>query len=212
MFPQYTYRERMADACIHILGVAASLTAAVALMVAAARMLPANSLVPLAIYSGGLVAMFISSAAYNLAMQPGPKEVLRRLDHAAIFVMIAGTYTPLALLSMGRPWGIVLFSLVWTITILGVATKLLLPRAFERTSVAIYLAKGWAALVTLQPLVASLPRTSLLLLAIGGALYTIGVGFHLWRSLRYHNVIWHAFVLIAASLHYAAVLEAMQLL
>jgi hemolysin III len=212
MFPQYTFRERVVDACIHAVGVAASLAAAAVLMIAAAKMLPGHAVLPLGIYSAALVGMFGCSAAYNLAAQPRPKEVLRRLDHAAIFVMIAGTYTPLALVTMGGPWGVGLFTAVWAIAIIGIAIKLLMPRAFERTSVAIYLAQGWAALVSIEPLVSSLPRQSLLLLGIGGILYTVGVAFHLWRSLRYHNAIWHAFVLVAASLHYAAVLAAMKLL
>jgi hemolysin III len=212
MFPQYTWRERVADGCIHVVGVTASLVAAVVLMIAASQMLPTHSILPLGIYSTGLVAMFGCSAAYNLTMRPRPKEVLRRFDHAAIFVMIAGTYTPIALLAIGGTWGVVLFVVVWSLTLIGVAIKLFYPRTFERTSIAIYLAQGWAALITIDPLVSSVPGPSLLLLGIGGILYTVGVAFHLWRSLRYHNAIWHGFVLVATSLHYAAMLAAMRLL
>lgn len=212
MFPQYTWRERVADGCIHVVGVTASVAAALVLMIIAGQMLPPDSMLPLGIYSTGLVAMFGCSAAYNLTMRPRPKEVLRRFDHAAIFIMIAGTYTPLALIALGGSWGVGLFVAVWAVAIIGVAVKLLYPRAFERTSIAIYLAQGWAALVSIDPLMTSLPHPSLLLLGIGGILYTAGVAFHLWRSLRYHNAIWHGFVLVAASLHYAAVLAAMKLL
>ena len=208
MFFEYTVRERVADGCIHFLGVTASLAAAVTLIVLAARMLPALSVIPLGVYGAGLVAMFVCSAGYHLISKARAKEIFRRLDHAAIFVMIAGTYTPLALLNMGGAWGIGLLSAVWAIALIGVATKLALPRAFERLSVGLYLAQGWAALVTIKPLVAAVPTLTLVLIGVGGVLYTIGVLFHLWDRLPYHNAIWHGFVLVAAGVHYAAILDA----
>ena len=204
--------ERVVDNGIHLLGVSASIAAAIALMIVAARVLPAFSLVPLGVYGAGLVAMFVSSAAYHLSRKERAKELFRRLDHAAIFVMIAGTYTPLALLNIGGAWGFGLLSFVWAIAILGVTVKLSLPRAFERLSIALYLVQGWAVLVAAKPLVLSVPTPSLVLIGIGGALYTLGVVFHVWRRLPYHNAIWHGFVLVAAGLHYTAILGAATLI
>jgi len=208
MFFEYTVRERVADGCIHFLGVTASLAAAVTLIILAARMLPALAVIPLGIYGAGLVAMFACSAGYHLIRKGRAKEILRRLDHTAIFVMIAGTYTPLALLSMGGAWGIGLLSAVWAIAFIGVVMKLVLPRTFERLSVSLYLAQGWAVLVAIKPLALSVPTLALVLIGVGGALYTIGVLFHLWHRLPYHNAIWHGFVLVAAGVHYAAILDA----
>lgn len=211
-FPQYTWRERVADGCIHLAGVVASLIAAVALMAVAVEMLPGDWILPLAVYSTALVVTFCCSAAYNMVMSPRPKELLRRFDHASIFVMISGTYTPVALIGMGEAWGIALFSFVWLITLVGAAAKLLIPRAVESITIGLYLVQGWAAVVAIGPLVSMIPTQALVLLGIGGVLYTIGVMFHLSRSLPYHNAIWHAFVLVAASLHYAAVLDTVNLL
>jgi hemolysin III len=171
-------------------------------------MLPALSVIPLGVYGAGLVAMFACSAGYHLIRKARAKEIFRRLDHAAIFVMIAGTYTPFALLNMGGAWGIGLLSAVWAIALIGVVMKLALPRIFERLSVPLYLAQGWAVLVAIKPLVAAVPTLALVLIGVGGVLYTIGVLFHLWDRLPYHNAIWHGFVLVAAGVHYAAILDA----
>ena len=212
MFPQYTLGERVADGLIHLAGVAGSLVAAAALMIVAVGVLPGDWLLPLAVYCTALVVMFACSAAYNLVMSPRPKELLRRFDHASIFVMISGTYTPMALIGMGEAWGIALFSFVWLITLVGATAKLLMPRAVESITIGLYLVQGWAAVFAIGPLVSMIPTQALVLLVVGGVLYTIGVLFHLSRSLPYHNAIWHAFVLVAASLHYAAVLDTVNLL
>jgi hemolysin III len=145
-------------------------------------------------------------------MSPKPKELLRRFDHASIFVMISGTYTPMALIGMGDAWGVVLFSFVWLITLVGATAKLLIPRAVESITIGLYLVQGWAAIFAIGPLVSMIPAQALVLLAVGGILYSVGVLFHLSRSLPYHNAIWHAFVLVAASLHYAAVLDTVNLI
>ncbi|MGI9383127.1 MAG: PAQR family membrane homeostasis protein TrhA [Methyloligellaceae bacterium] len=212
MFPEYSARERVADGCVHAVGVTASLAATGTLLVVAAHMLPAASVASLAVYGVGLVAMFSFSAAYNLVTRPGLKAVLRRFDHAAIFVMIAGTYTPLALIAMGGAWGFGLFAAVWAIALIGVALNLFAPHLFRRVSIGLYLAQGWVALAALDPLVAQVSPHVLALIGIGGALYTVGVLFHVWDRLPYNNAIWHVFVLVAAAVHYAAILEATALI
>lgn len=212
MFPEYTVRERVADGCVHAVGVTASLAATGTLLVAGAQMLPAASVASLAVYGIGLVAMFSFSAAYNLVSRPGPKALLRRLDHAAIFVMIAGTYTPLALIALGGAWGLGLLAAVWSVALLGLALNLFAPRLFRRVSIGLYLAQGWVALAALDPLVAQVSPQVLALIGIGGGLYTVGVIFHVWERLPYNNAIWHVFVLIAAAVHYAAILEATALI
>lgn len=206
--PRYSRAERIADACVHCLGVAASLAAMAVLVVLARRHLPAASAGSLTVYGISAVAMFAFSAAYNMIGRPHWKEVLRHCDHSAIFVMIAGTYTPLALITIGGIWGFALLASVWTIAIAGIGLKLLSPRRFDRVSIGLYLVQGWAVLAAIGPLTSAVSTRVMALLAIGGALYTIGVVFHLWRGLPYQNAIWHLFVLSAAALHYAAIVDA----
>jgi hemolysin III len=162
--------------------------------------------VSLAIYGLALVATFSCSAGYHLIVRPKPKEVFRRLDHAAIFLMIAGTYTPFILIKVNNSWGLALLAVVWAMAAIGIAIKLLAPRFLEGLSTALYLVQGWAVLAAWQPLMSALSGVVLTLLMVGGVLYTVGVVFHLWDRLPYQNAIWHGFVLTAASCHYAAVM------
>jgi hemolysin III len=206
VFPQYTMRERVADGCIHVIGVTASLVALTVLLVVGVETQATLWIVSLAIYGLALVAMFSCSAAYNLVVRPKLKEVMRRLDHAAIFLMIAGTYTPFILIKMNTPWGLGLLAVVWTMAAIGISIKLFAPRFLEGLLIALYLVQGWAVIAAWKPLMSAMPGRVLTLLVIGGVLYTVGVVFHLWERLPYQNAIWHGFVLSAASCHYAAVI------
>ena len=206
MFPQYTNRERVADGCVHVIGVTASLVALTALLIVAVKAQATLWVVALLVYGLALVAMFSCSAGYHLVIHPKIKEVFRRLDHAAIFFMIAGTYTPFILIKMNDPWGLTLLAVVWTMAAIGIAIKLFAPRFLEGLTVPLYLVQGWAVLAAWQPLMSALPGVVLTLLMVGGVLYTVGVVFHLWDRLPYQNAIWHGFVLTAASVHYAAVM------
>ncbi len=210
-FPQYTLRERVADGCIHVVGVAASVVALTALLIVGVQAQATLWIVSLSIYGLALVTMFTCSAGYNLIVRPKVKAVFRRLDHAAIFLMIAGTYTPFALMKMDAEWGYTLLAVVWTMAAIGIAIKLFLPRFLDGLSTALYLVQGWAVLAAWEPLMSALPGTVLTLLMIGGVLYTIGVVFHLWERLPYQNAIWHGFVLSAASCHFAAVMSVVSL-
>lgn len=201
-------RERFADGCVHALGIAASIAAMTVLLVVALLVEPGLTTVALSVYGAGMVTMFAFSAAYNLNSHPGWEEALRRLDHAAIYVMIAGTYTPFALIAMGGAWGYGLLAVVWAIAGGGIVLQNVAPRRLRRLRFPLYLVQAWAVLAALEPLTAAVSVRVLTLLLIGGALYMIGVMFHLWRRLPYHNAIWHAFVLAAAGCHYAAVIDA----
>jgi len=145
------------------------------------------------------------SALYNLTSTGPRKALLRRLDHAAIFVMIAGTYTPVILLAIGGTWGRQLLVAVWVGAASGVALKLLAPHRFERAAIAAYLLLGWAILFALDPLLAALPARDLGLLLAGGLLYSGGVVIHLSSRLPYHTALWHALVVAAAACHYVVV-------
>ncbi len=148
--------------------------------------------------------MFAASAAYNLISRRALKEVLRRVDHAAIFIMIAGSYTPFAL-TVGGGTGAALLAAVWIIAAVGIAIKLLYPRRLDKLSVLLYLAQGWLVLFALDPIVSSLSYRALMLLLAGGVVYTLGVPFHLMEWMRFHNAIWHCFVLGGAACQFAAI-------
>jgi hemolysin III len=157
------------------------------------------------LYGFGLLAMLGCSALYSLAKPSARKENLRRLDRAAIFTMIAGSYTPFFLMRIGGGWGWGMLLFVWLVAAFGVAVALGAPRRFERVQLAAYLLLGWSIVVASGPLVAQVAPAAIMLLIAGGLLYSLGVPFYLWRRLSYHNAIWHGLVLAAAGCHYAAV-------
>jgi hemolysin III len=205
--PNYTLGERLADGVLHAVGVTASLVAFTVLLIIGIKSATALWIVSLTIYGLALVATFSCSAGYHLVVaRPRLKEWLRRFDHAAIFLMIAGTYTPFVLIEMNTPWGLSLLAVVWAIAAVGIVLQLFAPRYLGGLSVALYLIQGWAVLAALEPLMTALPGRVLTLLMAGGVLYTVGVVFHLWERLPYSNAIWHGFVLTAASCHFAAVI------
>ena len=207
IFPQYTVRERIADGCVHAIGVTASVVALTVLLIMGVRAQATLWIVSLLIYGLALVAMFVCSAGYNLIVRPKVRAVFRRLDHASIFLLIAGTYTPFALMKMDAEWGFTLLAVVWTMAAIGVAIKLFAPRYLEGVTTGLYLVQGWAVIVAWHPLVSAVPESVALLLMLGGVLYTAGVVFHLWERLPFQNAIWHGFVLVAASVHFAAVVD-----
>jgi hemolysin III len=205
--PNYTLGERLADGFLHAVGVTASLVAFTVLLIIGIKSDTALWAVSLTIYGLALVATFSCSAFYHLVVaRPTLKEWLRRFDHAAIFLMIAGTYTPFVLIEMNTPWGLSLLAVVWAIAAVGIVLQLFAPRYLGGLSVALYLIQGWAVLAAWEPLMSALPGRVLTLLMAGGVLYTVGVVFHLWERLPYQNAIWHGFVLTAASCHFAAVI------
>jgi hemolysin III len=208
LFPTYSKGERVADALVHVAGLAFGIAGAAALMLTSIGRSPPLDIAGLAVYSAGLIGMFTASALYNLARNPVLKERLRRLDHAAIFLMIAGSYTPFALIKIGGGTGLALLAAVWGIALFGVAVKLWLPRRFDRVSIALYLAQGWVIIFALGPLIEAVPQRSVVLLLAGGCIYTAGVAFHLLERLPFHNVLWHVFVLGGAITQFLSIYEA----
>jgi len=197
--------EKLADNIVHVLGISSGLIAAALLLGWAATTQPLTATAALAIYCAGLIAMLGCSGAYHMIPATTWKGTLRRMDHAAIFLKIAGTYTPFALVKMGGSVGLALFVAVWTVALLGAAAKLLLETRWDGLAIGVYLALGWSGVATLQPLAASIAPASLILLGVGGVLYSVGVVFFVWRSLPFHNAIWHAFVLLGTACHFGAV-------
>ena len=198
-------RDQMADRVVHVVGIGLGTAAAITLVVVTAIDSEPGDLAPILIYAAGLVAMLGCSAAYNVFDTSVRRDWLRRFDHAAIFAMIAGTYTPFTTRLAGD-WASGLTAAIWAVAATGIALKLLKPRRIETISIVLYLALGWIGLVAVGPFRAALDARTLALLALGGVVYTAGVAFHLWHRLPYQNAIWHGFVLVAAGIHYVAVI------
>lgn len=204
---EYTLAEQIADRIVHVVGIAVAVVGVAVLMWLASGRRDAVLLGGVALYGAGLISMLVASALANYDRHGDPERVARRerLDHAAIFLMIAGTYTPFTLSVLAGAWGWGLLTFVWTVALSGAGLKLA-GRLGYGPSIALYLLLGWSILPALHPLVAGLALPPLVLLAIGGAVYTAGVLVFVFSRLPYHTVIWHAMVLVAAGCHYAAVL------
>jgi hemolysin III len=205
VLPDLSRHELTADCIIHILGIAGGSVGGATLVALIAARGDWLELGALLIYAVGIVAMFGCSAAYNLARTSRWRAAFQRCDHAAIFVMIAGTYTPFTLLRLDGVWSWGLTTAVWSIAGIGVLIKLCRSCDLRYASAAPYLLLGWIGIIAIDPLFRSLGWETLGLIGLGGALYMIGIGFHVWHGLPFQNAIWHAFVLAAASVHYAAV-------
>lgn len=203
-FPLYSRAERRLDIAVHLIGVPVGAMAATWLMAVACASANPRLIASMAVYAAGLVGMLGTSAAYHLTRPSRAKELLRRADHAMIYVMIAGTYTPFALNVLLPPGGVALCATVWALAAVGIALKLIYPRRFERLSLALYLCMGWAVLSMIGPLVRLLPPASLQLLVGGGVVYSLGAVIYTRRGLKYHTPVWHTLVLVAVGLHVAA--------
>jgi hemolysin III len=204
---EYRAGELAADRIIHMIGTLAGAVGSAILVGIAAAVAVLPTFSASLVYAVCLVAMLGCSAAYNLASNASRRGFLRQLDHAAIFLMIAGTYTPFTTCRLHGVWAIGMTTAVWTGAVTGAAMKLICPRRIEQVSTVAYLALGWIILVGMRPLLSSVDLQTAILIGVGGMLYSIGIGFFLWRRLPFHNAIWHSFVLVAASCHYAAILH-----
>ncbi len=203
---RYKHGEEVANSITHGIGALASVAGLVVLVVSAAGSGDVRRIVASAVFGGTLVLLFLTSTLYHAIPVPRAKEWLRLLDHAAIFLLIAGTYTPFTLVSLGGAWGWSLFGVVWGIAILGIVGQSTILLRIPRLELALYLGLGWVVVIALRPLIAALPPGGLVLLVGGGLSYTAGVVFFVWRRLPYHHAVWHLFVLVGAVFHFFAVL------
>lgn len=199
----YSAAEIWADGAAHVAGVVAGLIGSILLLAHVAPRQPHWQAV--AIYLLCLLAMLSFSAAYNLWPLSPVKWWLRRFDHSAIFLLIAGTYTPLLPFLTNRTEALALALFLWFGAAFGMAVKFLLPGRFDTLAVGAYLALGWAGVLSAWSFHAVLPGPTQVLIVIGGLLYSAGVVFHLWQRLKFQNAIWHGFVVAAAACHFAAI-------
>ena len=202
-----TSPELFADGFVHALGLIGGTAGAAVLLALAANTASSFRITALAVYATCFMAMLACSAAYNLGYYSRWRGVFRRCDHCAIFLMIAGTYTPFTTQLMEPLPALVLTGAIWMTCLFGIVLKLLEPEVFERWNVALYLSLGWVSVVVFGPIIGGCGLRTLALLGAGGALYTVGVIFHAWQRLPFQNAIWHVFVLAAAICHYWAVMD-----
>jgi hemolysin III len=206
----YSRAEEVAHVATHGLGIAASLVGIAWLITAAATAGAGPWRV-----TGGLVfgvsalILFMTSVAYHAASSPRLKPRLRLLDHSAIYLLIAGTYTPFALGVLGGAWGWTLFGLVWGLALVGILAKTTLGFRFPVSSVLLYLGMGWLGVIAARPLMQSLTTHELTWIVAGGLAYTAGVPFYMWKGRRFTHAIWHLFVLGGVACHFVAVLSVM---
>lgn len=201
----YSQGELLADGVIHGVAIVAGVIAFPVLISRIVAHGAASDGIAVAIYAAGFFLMFGFSLAYNMTPPSSLKWLLRRFDHTSIYLMIAGTYTALLSQLDDRFWAWTLIGVVWFGALGGSALKLFWPGRWDRLSLALYLLLGWVAVVAIGPVIASLPTATLILVAIGGVLYSVGVVFYKWHSLKYQNAIWHGFVTVAAGCHWAAI-------
>jgi hemolysin III len=153
------------------------------------------------------LGMFATSVIYHAARDPARKLMLRKLDHSAIYLLIAGTYTPFTLIAMEGRWGWALFGMIWALAVFGVVAKTTIGFRYPRLSTWLYLAMGWLLVIAIKPLRENLTSQELAWIAAGGFFYTAGVPFYVWKSRRYTHAVWHLFVLGGAACHFVAVLS-----
>jgi hemolysin III len=200
---RYTPGEELANSFTHGVGLLLAIAGLCGLMFAAGGVRETATCL---VYGVTLILVYATSTLYHGVRLPQAKQLLRTLDHVAIFLLIAGTYTPFVLIALRGTWGWSLFGTVWVLATFGALFELSRWRHARGVRVALYIAIGWVGLVALKPLVAALPAPGLWLLFGGGVSYTFGVLFYVWRNLRYHHAVWHLFVLGGSVLQYFAVL------
>jgi len=198
--------ELVADGIVHAVGIVLAIAAGSALLALSAMRAPLAEYVAVVFYVTSLLTVLSVSCAYNLWPVSAVKSTLRRFDHAAIYLLIAGTYTPF-LAQLEGTAAVSMLVIVWGAAIIGISIKLFLPGRFDRLAIIFYLAIGWSGVVVAGDLMAILPANTLRLTIAGGVTYSTGVLFFVWPRLRFQAAVWHSFVVLGAALHLAAMMD-----
>ena len=201
---RYTVSEEIANALTHGVGALFAIGGLAVLVTQAALRGDVWHVVSCSIYGGAMVVLYTASTLYHGVTAPRAKNALQVFDHASIFLLIAGTYTPFTLVSLRGPWGWSLFGTIWGLAAAGIILEIAFPRRWPALALTLYIGMGWVAVVAVKPLLEVLPTGGLVLLVLGGLSYTAGIGFYAWRRLPYGHAIWHLFVLAGTILHFFA--------
>jgi hemolysin III len=201
-----TFVEELANSITHGVGLALAVAGFVVLLVLSIMKGSVWHVVGCSIFGLTLVLAYLASTLYHSLHRSGLRSVLQVLDHSAIYLLIAGTYTPFTLINLRGFWGWTLFGLVWTLALIGIAFKLLHGDRFKVVSTIGYVALGWIAVIAIKPLFAAVPLAGIAWLLAGGLCYTVGVVFFAWKRLPFSHAVWHLFVMAGSICHYFAVL------
>jgi hemolysin III len=198
--------EEIANSITHGFGIVLAIAALGVLTSFASIHGNAWHIVSVSVYGTTLILLYTASTLYHSIQYPRAKNILQILDHSAIFLLIAGTYTPFTLVSLRGPWGWSLFGVVWGLAVLGTLFQLPAMRRWRKVSMALYIGMGWSVVVAIKPLIASVAVGGIVFLVLGGLAYTAGVVFYKWKRLKYHHAVWHLFVLAGSIFHFLAIL------
>jgi hemolysin III len=204
--PAYSAKEELANSITHGIGVALGIACLVLLVVFSAKHKSAWEVASCSIYGTTLILLYLASTLYHAVKKPRTKAVFKILDHSAIYLLIAGTYTPYALVPLRGTLGWSIFGFIWGCAIIGIVLKTFFTGRFKIISTLAYLVMGWAVVGTIKPLMDKLGGTGVIWLATGGICYTLGIGFYAWKSQRWTHAIWHLFVLAGSLCHFFGIL------
>ena len=205
---EYTLGEEIANSISHGIGTLLSIAGLVVMVVLAVTHGDAWHVVSFSIFGATLIVLYLASTLYHSLPMPRVKQILKRLDHSAIFLLIAGTYTPFMLVSLRGAWGWSIFGVVWGLALAGILLKIFFSISkYEKASVGLYVFMGWLCVIAAKQFLANVPQVSLILLVFGGLSYTIGVVFYVWDRLPYNHAVWHLFVLGGSIFHFFSVLN-----
>jgi hemolysin III len=204
---QYSTGEEIVNSLSHGIGTLLSIAGLVVLVVFAVLYGDNWHIVSFSIFGSTLIVLYAASTLYHSVSSPSIKTIFKKLDHSAIFLLIAGTYTPFVLVSLRGAWGWSLFGVIWALAVAGIAVKFITIFRFPKLSVVIYVFMGWLGLVAIREIITAVPFQSFMLLLMGGLSYTAGIIFYAWREMPFNHGIWHAFVLCGSILHYFSVLS-----
>ncbi|MEW8625552.1 MAG: hemolysin III family protein [Candidatus Thiodiazotropha sp.] len=202
---QYTLGEEIAHAVTHGIGILLSVAGLALLVTYAVLYGDVWHITSCSIYGATLILLYTASTLYHGIPMPRAKKLLQRFDHAAIFLLIAGTYTPFTLVNLRGSWGWTLFGLVWGFAVIGVLLELLRDVRLKWLSLSLYLGLGWLVVIAIKPLIDAVEVGGIVLLLAGGLCYSLGVIFYIWRRMAYHHAVWHLFVLAGSVLHFFSV-------
>jgi hemolysin III len=203
-YPTYAKSERIADGTMHATGVIGAITGTIVLIIWASGMASPAQIAAISVYGATLIATFVASAMYHFTPWENIRPTLRRFDHAAIYLKIAGTYTPLVVL-IGSGFAYVILGIVWGLAVIGVVLKLFFWSTPGRFGPALYLIMGWLSVALIWSLWSIVPLAAMVLMGIGGLLYTVGVIFYAAKNLKFAIAIWHGFVVAATACFFAAI-------
>ena len=203
---RYSPSEEIANSITHGIGIVLAITALGVLATLSGRNGNVWHMVSVCVYGTTLILLYTASTLYHSIQHPRAKSILQTLDHSAIFLLIAGTYTPFTLISLRGPWGWSLFGVIWGLAVLGMLLQLSRLKHWRTASIVLYIGMGWAVIVAIKPLIANVATGGIVLLVLGGIAYTSGVLFYKQKHLKFHHAVWHLFVLAGSIFHFLAIL------